>query len=99
LHQGTLDEKEICNWIRAHATFLDWALKQDYRVLVRGFANLDTTGRFRKLAKIWTDAGCADLVEYYAEKGNFDIADRPVYADLEARVREVATVGSARGWR
>jgi hypothetical protein len=30
LYQGTLDCEEICNWVAAHARFIDWAIVLDY---------------------------------------------------------------------
>ena len=68
LHQGTLDAEEIRNWIRAHTTFADYASRAGgWAAVSREFDNLGTSEKFDKICAIWTAAGCADLVEYYAD--------------------------------
>lgn len=96
LHHGSLDDKEICNWIRAHTTFLDWALKQDYDDLIANFESLDTVAKFRKICEVWTAAGCADLVEYYANRGRFEVPNLAVSNNFASSMRKFLVAGAAR---
>lgn len=70
LHHGTLDKLEICNWIRAHATFMDWASKAGWDKVKSSLLYSNDTEKFELLAKVWQDAGCIDLEEYYDKKAN-----------------------------
>lgn len=67
-HQGTCNEKEICNWIRSHAIFMDWASNAGWAKVRNMFLTADTAGRFDIIARIWADAGADDLVDYYKDK-------------------------------
>jgi len=65
LHPGSIDGKEIVNWVTAHAVFMDWAANAGWD----GVKNaLDTDDRWKVLADIWQDAGCHDLVDYYHQR-------------------------------
>ncbi len=64
LHAGTFDADKICNWIRAHITFTDWASNTGFDGVMD---TVGSEGRDYKelLAGIWERAGCADLAEVY----------------------------------
>jgi len=96
LHQGSLDANKICNWIRAHIIFADYAAKHTLGDIKRTFGRLDATGKFHKLCAIWTTAGCADLVDYYSSVGGFDKPVNTVYVD---KINEVRELGFLRGIR
>ena len=96
LHHGSLDAQEICNWVRAHTVFADWAAKHSLADIKRTFGRLDATGKFHKLCAIWTAAGCADLVDYYSSAGGFNKPVHTVYAD---KIDEVRALGALRGIR
>jgi hypothetical protein len=68
LHHGTLDGVEVCNWVRAHATFMDWASKVGWDEVKNCLLRSMKSQRFEFLCKIWHDAGCDDLEEYYRNK-------------------------------
>jgi hypothetical protein len=67
-HQGTCNEKEICNWVRAHAIFMDWAARVGWAKVRNMFLTADTAGRTGIIAGIWADAGADDLIGYYKDK-------------------------------
>jgi hypothetical protein len=71
LHHGTLDKLEICNWVRAHATFMDWASKAGWDKVKSSLLYSNDTEKFELLAKVWQDAGCTDLEGYYGHKSKF----------------------------
>jgi hypothetical protein len=100
LHHGSLNAKEICNWVRGHTTFMDWAVKQPVSGIVGRFAKLSTTAKFRKMCAIWTAAGCADLCDYFESKGEFapaEFADSTVSSYTASRIRELQVVAAGRG--
>lgn len=52
-----------------HTIFADYASRVgSLGKVVAEFDNLSTSEKFDKMCAIWTEAGCADLVEYYANK-------------------------------
>ena len=63
LHEGTFNADKICNWIRAHITFTDWASAAGFNTV----NDIVSSGQDHKdlLTSIWEFAGCADLVEVY----------------------------------
>jgi len=65
LHDATLDAEEVCNWVRGHATFMDWAANAGWHKVKCALLCKDKAGRFDVIAQVWQDAGCADLVDYY----------------------------------
>ena len=95
LHHATLDGRAICNWIRAHVCFMDWATCNG-KAAIRELVKLDTNGKFALIARIWTDAGCADLVDYYGEKGGFDCADAPAFSVSNELANRINNLVSAR---
>ena len=68
LHEGTLDGEEVCNWIKAHATFMDWASKVGWNTVRNSLLCLNNADKFEFIAQIWARAGCAELGEYYGSK-------------------------------
>jgi len=70
LHEGTLDGCAVKNWVRGHATFMDWAAANGWNIVRNKLLNASTTEKLALLRKIWTDAGCADLADYYEKKAH-----------------------------
>jgi hypothetical protein len=68
LHHGTLNGKEVCNWVRAHAVFMDWASSAGWAKVRNTLLSASDAERFDFMCKIWADAGCADLEDYYKSK-------------------------------
>ena len=65
LHQGSLNANEIKNWVKAHTTFADYAAKHTPQEVIDEFRSISKEEKLAKMCKIWTDAGCADIVDYY----------------------------------
>ncbi len=73
-HEGTLDEVEICNWVNAHLTFVDWAIRVgEAKVLTNLNGNINML--FDKLINIWCETGCEELGDYYAEKSTLELRE------------------------
>ncbi len=73
-HEGTLDSVAVCNWVNAHLTFVDWAIRvgeNDVRKQLDG----DVCIIFNKMNTIWHDSGCKDLGDYYAEKSTLELRE------------------------
>jgi hypothetical protein len=68
LHHGTLNEEEVCNWIRAHAVFIDWAANMGWVGVRQKLLALDVSRKLYFLRELWEEAGCADLGPYYSGK-------------------------------
>jgi hypothetical protein len=68
LHEGTLDPMAVCNWVKAHATFMDWASKAGWNTVRNSLLCLNNADKFEFIAQIWARAGCAELGEYYGSK-------------------------------
>ncbi len=68
LHEGTVDGKTVCNWVRAHTTFADWANNVGYTEVRRALWGRTPSEQLEVLQGVWVDAGCADLVEFYKNK-------------------------------
>jgi hypothetical protein len=66
-HQGTCNEKEICNWIRIHAVFMDWASKAGWAKVRNTLLTADTTGRTAFILGLLDD----DLALYYRDKAEY----------------------------
>ena len=64
LHSATLDPEKIVNWVKAHARFIDWAVKHTAHEIKSYFAG-DFAERFQALAEIWRDA---ELTEFYRNR-------------------------------
>jgi hypothetical protein len=61
LHSATLDGNKVCNWIKAHARFIDFVKDKTIDELREIFAE----NHFRVLDEIWDEA---DLTYYYAQR-------------------------------
>jgi hypothetical protein len=68
LHEGTLDKYAITNWIRGHATFMDWASEAGWAKVRNTFIAMNSNEKFEFIAQVWARAGCADLGEYYGQR-------------------------------
>ncbi len=65
-HEGTCDEEEICNWVKAHTRFCDWASKLGYKAVKQALDGLDNDEKFAVIVQeVWKDS---DLSVYYGEK-------------------------------
>lgn len=71
LHQGTLDGREVCNWIKAHTRFVDYVSKLTPGQVTRIFGNKTKKAQMRNLRDLWKDA---ELSDYYAEKAGIETA-------------------------
>ena len=66
LHHASLDDAEICNWIKAHARFVDWATTIGYTAVKEKLGGKTSDEQFEIIAsEAWQDD---DLRNYYAEK-------------------------------
>ena len=74
LHQGTLDANEVCNWVKAHATFMDWASNAGWAKVRNTLLCMNDAERFDFIAQVWRDAGCGDLEDYYGNKARANCA-------------------------
>lgn len=61
LHTGTLNSDKVCNWIKAHTRFADWASAHSFDEIDAMFSG-SADERFAALAEIWDDS---ELTEYY----------------------------------
>jgi hypothetical protein len=67
-HHGTCDGDEVCNWIKAHTRFADWASNKGLAGVQEALGNLSATEKFDLIAsEAWQDA---ELRDYYAEKAD-----------------------------
>jgi hypothetical protein len=80
LHQGSIDAKEICNWVRIHAVFMDWASSKTFAQVKRQFLNRRPKTKFDFIARLCIEAGCEDLVGFYLGKMNCEWSKRSRYA-------------------
>jgi hypothetical protein len=67
LHEGTLVAIAICNWIKAHAVFIDWAASAGWAKVRNTLICMDTNEKTDFIAQLWCAAGCEDVAEYYQE--------------------------------
>jgi hypothetical protein len=68
LHQGSVDATEICNWIRIHTIFMDWATSMSFTKVKNRLLSKTTEERFEFIMGLCHHAGQHDLVEYYSNK-------------------------------
>jgi len=66
-HEGTLDPSKVVNWVRAHTVFVSWAARTGFVGVRAALWGRTHSEKCTKLAEIWEDAGCGDLVAYYKE--------------------------------
>jgi hypothetical protein len=75
LHHGTLDANEVCNWIKAHATFMDWASNAGWAKVRNTLLCMNDADKFEFIAQVWAKSGCADLGAYYKNVACGNCAD------------------------
>ena len=69
LHHGSIDGDEICNWVKAHTRFMDWATTTGFAGVKEALAGKNTAGLFNFIVEeVWKDD---TLRDYYAEKSVF----------------------------
>ena len=56
LHEGTLDSKRICNWIKAHVRFADFVQDMKFHE-IRNMFNVPERQMWRAVTNTWNDAG------------------------------------------
>jgi hypothetical protein len=61
LHSGTVDGEKVCNWIKAHTRFADWAASRSIAE-IDDHINGDNQEKFDALSDIWGDP---ELTDYY----------------------------------
>ncbi len=76
IHEGTLDCDKVCNWIRAHTTFCDWAVNGGCDKVRTTLWGRTPQEKFGCIRDIWADSGCYDLTDFYA----CDTLMEPAYA-------------------
>lgn len=65
-YEGTCNEEEVCNWVKAHTRFADWASKLGYKAVKQALDGLDNDEKFAVIVQeVWKDS---DLSIYYGEK-------------------------------
>ena len=68
LHQGTCDEDEVCNWIKAHTRFVDWACSAGLAGVKEALDGKDSYELFDFIKdEVWRDD---KLSTYYADRAN-----------------------------
>jgi len=72
LHTATLDGDKVCNWIKAHTRFIDWARDKTLDELEGIFAG-SAKSKFRALATIWADSELSDFYGCRAKKNGTDL--------------------------
>jgi hypothetical protein len=66
LHHATLDEDEVCNWVKAHTRFVDWATTLGLANVRDKLNGMSPTEMFDFIAReVWRDEVLRD---YYAAK-------------------------------
>jgi len=69
LHTATLNAEKICNWVKAHARFMDWAADKSFDEIGAQFGDVqfggDVDSQFAGFAEVWNDE---KLTEFYAER-------------------------------
>ena len=66
LHEGTCDDIEVINWVKAHTRFADWAAELGLAGVKKVLDGLSCDDMFRLIIReIWRDY---PLAEYYADK-------------------------------
>ena len=68
LHHATCDEEEICNWIKAHVRFIDWAVTIGLDGLTEKLTGKTVAEQFEVITReAWQDD---TLASFYAERSN-----------------------------
>lgn len=81
LHSATLEGDKVCNWVKAHTRFIDWAVGKTFAEINEVFSG-SIDERFAALAEIWDDA---ELADYYRDRaGKFGYVFRACADKVEA---------------
>jgi hypothetical protein len=66
LHHASVDGEEICNWVKAHTRFMDWATTVGYDGVREALDGMDYAEMFDFIAdEVWKDG---ELRAYYATR-------------------------------
>jgi hypothetical protein len=67
LHTATLDADKVCNWVKAHTRFIDWAAGKTLDEIDEIFGGIgsSTKSKFRAIATIWADT---ELTDFYGSR-------------------------------
>jgi hypothetical protein len=65
LHEGTLDAQRICNWIKAHLAFINWASKAGWAKVRNTFITMNCDEKNEFIAQVWCQSECEDVADYY----------------------------------
>jgi len=76
LYQGTLDAQEVCNWIRAHLRFVEWAKDKTFDEIDDAFRGSGAS-RWESLKAIFGDI---ELNRYYGRVRRGNLATETVSA-------------------
>jgi hypothetical protein len=74
LHTSTLDPEKICNWVKAHLRFVDWAIAHDETEIRESLTHYELDAQFGALAEIWADPALADFYARRAAKFGYSFA-------------------------
>jgi hypothetical protein len=70
LHEGTVDGQTVCNWVRIHAIFMDWASGKTFAEVKKCFFTKGRTEKFDFILRLCQEAGCSDLIDFYLNKSD-----------------------------
>ena len=69
LHTATLDGDKVCNWVKAHTRFIDWAQNKSLAEIDEVFGcsrkGRTTQSKFNEIGKVWKDSALSD---FYASR-------------------------------
>jgi hypothetical protein len=68
LHHGSIEGVEINNWIRGISLWMDWASSNGWDVVRNSMLCKDKSEKYAILCKVWKNAGCEDLIEWFNSK-------------------------------
>ena len=64
-HSATLNATKVCNWIKAHARFIDKVVTMDKVDILNDLSGKSTYDQFKVISQWW---GCDDLAEFYKNR-------------------------------
>jgi hypothetical protein len=65
LHTSTLDAEKVCNWVKAHLRFVEWAVNCTSLTEIWQTLGGSVRSQFGKLCQIWADD---ELAQFYADR-------------------------------
>jgi|WetSurMetagenome_2_1015567.scaffolds.fasta_scaffold115807_1 hypothetical protein len=68
LHHGSINGKEICNWVRAISILMDWAASKGWKGVRDAMLYRSKSDRFDFIKGLWAAAGCDDLIGWFEGK-------------------------------